>query len=31
LREFQAAHGLHPTGTPDIPTLTRLLADSLPQ
>jgi peptidoglycan hydrolase-like protein with peptidoglycan-binding domain len=31
LREFQAAHGLYPTGTPDIPTLTRLLADSLPQ
>ena len=31
LREFQAAHGLFPTGTPDIPTLTKLLAQSLPQ
>jgi peptidoglycan hydrolase-like protein with peptidoglycan-binding domain len=30
LREFQVAHGLLPTGTPDIPTLTKLLAQSLP-
>lgn len=31
LRAFQAAHGLLPTGTPDIPTLTKLLAQGLPQ
>jgi peptidoglycan hydrolase-like protein with peptidoglycan-binding domain len=30
LREFQVANGLPPTGTPDIPTLTKLLAQSLP-
>jgi hypothetical protein len=31
LRRFQEAHGLHPTGDPDIPTLTKLLGQSLPQ
>ena len=31
LRRFQAAHGLSPTGAPDIPTLTKLLGQSLSQ
>lgn len=31
LRRFQEAHGLLPTGDPDIPTLTRLLGHDLPQ
>jgi peptidoglycan hydrolase-like protein with peptidoglycan-binding domain len=31
LRQFQAAHGLPPTGDPDIPTLTRLLGKDLPR
>lgn len=31
LRRFQEAHGLSPTGDPDIPTLTRLLGQGLPQ
>jgi membrane-bound lytic murein transglycosylase B len=31
LREFQEAHGLSPTGDFDIPTLTKLLAQGLPQ
>jgi peptidoglycan hydrolase-like protein with peptidoglycan-binding domain len=31
LRRFQEAHGLSPTGDPDIPTLTKLLGQSLPQ
>jgi peptidoglycan hydrolase-like protein with peptidoglycan-binding domain len=31
LRQFQAAHGLSPTGDPDIPTLTRLLGQGLAQ
>jgi peptidoglycan hydrolase-like protein with peptidoglycan-binding domain len=31
LRRFQEAHGLSPTGKPDIPTLTRLLGQSLRQ
>jgi membrane-bound lytic murein transglycosylase B len=31
LRRFQEAHGLAPTGDPDIPTLTKLLGKSLPQ
>jgi hypothetical protein len=31
LRRFQEAHGLYPTGDPDIPTLTKLLGQSLPQ
>jgi peptidoglycan hydrolase-like protein with peptidoglycan-binding domain len=31
LRRFQEAHGLHPTGDPDIPTLTKLLGHGLPQ
>jgi peptidoglycan hydrolase-like protein with peptidoglycan-binding domain len=30
LRRFQEAHGLHPTGDPDIPTLTKLLGQSRP-
>lgn len=30
LRQFQQAQGLHPTGTPDIPTMTRLLGRGLP-
>jgi peptidoglycan hydrolase-like protein with peptidoglycan-binding domain len=31
LRQFQKAHGLSPTGNPDIPTLTKLLGQGLPQ
>jgi membrane-bound lytic murein transglycosylase B len=31
LRRFQEAHGLSPTGDPDIPTLTKLLDEGLPQ
>jgi Putative peptidoglycan binding domain len=31
LRRFQEAHGLYPTGDPDIPTLTKLLRQGLPQ
>ena len=31
LRRFQEAHDLYPTGDPDIPTLTKLLAQGLPQ
>jgi peptidoglycan hydrolase-like protein with peptidoglycan-binding domain len=31
LRRFQEAHGLSPTGNPDIPTLTKLLGQGLPQ
>jgi peptidoglycan hydrolase-like protein with peptidoglycan-binding domain len=31
LRRFQEAHGLPPTGAPGIPTLTKLLAQSLSQ
>jgi peptidoglycan hydrolase-like protein with peptidoglycan-binding domain len=31
LRRFQEAHGLSPTGKPDIPTLTKLLGQGLPQ
>ena len=31
LRRFQEAHGLSPTGDADIPTLTKLLAQGLPQ
>jgi membrane-bound lytic murein transglycosylase B len=31
LRRFQEAHGLAPTGDPDIPTLTKLLGKDLPQ
>jgi membrane-bound lytic murein transglycosylase B len=31
LRRFQEAHGLAPTGDPDIPTLTKLLEKGLPQ
>ena len=31
LRRFQEAHGLSPTGDPDIPTLTKLLGQALPQ
>jgi peptidoglycan hydrolase-like protein with peptidoglycan-binding domain len=31
LQRFQEAHGLSPTGKPDIPTLTRLLGQSLRQ
>jgi membrane-bound lytic murein transglycosylase B len=31
LRRFQEAHGLAPTGDPDIPTLTKLLGKGLPQ
>jgi peptidoglycan hydrolase-like protein with peptidoglycan-binding domain len=30
LRRFQEAHGLPPTGAPDIPTLTKLLGQGLP-
>jgi peptidoglycan hydrolase-like protein with peptidoglycan-binding domain len=30
LKRFQAAHGLAPSGEPDIPTLTKLLGQSLP-
>jgi localization factor PodJL len=30
LKRFQEAHGLPPTGDPDIPTLTKLLGQSLP-
>jgi peptidoglycan hydrolase-like protein with peptidoglycan-binding domain len=30
LSRFQEAHGLTPTGDPDIPTLTKLLERSLP-
>jgi peptidoglycan hydrolase-like protein with peptidoglycan-binding domain len=30
LKRFQEAHGLPPTGNPDIPTLTRLLAQGMP-
>jgi membrane-bound lytic murein transglycosylase B len=30
VKRFQEAHGLPPTGDPDIPTLTRLLAQGLP-
>ena len=29
LRRFQEAHGLSPTGDPDIPTLTKLLGQGL--
>jgi phosphoglycolate phosphatase-like HAD superfamily hydrolase len=31
LKRFQAAHGLSTTGAPDIPTLTKLLGQSLSQ
>jgi peptidoglycan lytic transglycosylase B len=31
LRQFQKANGLSPTGDPDIPTLTKLLGQGLPQ
>jgi membrane-bound lytic murein transglycosylase B len=31
LRRFQEAHGLAPTGDPDVPTLTKLLEKGLPQ
>ena len=31
LKQFQEAHGLPPTGDPDIPTLTRLLGKDLPR
>jgi membrane-bound lytic murein transglycosylase B len=31
LWRFQQAHGLSPTGDPDIPTLTKLLGQDLPQ
>jgi membrane-bound lytic murein transglycosylase B len=31
LRRFQQAHGLSPTDDPDIPTLTKLLGQGLPQ
>jgi hypothetical protein len=31
LRRFQEAHGLSPTGDPDIPTLTKLIGEGLPQ
>jgi len=31
LKRFQTAHGLSPTGAPDIPTLTKLLGQSLSQ
>jgi peptidoglycan hydrolase-like protein with peptidoglycan-binding domain len=31
LKRFQAAYGLPPTGDPDIPTLTKLLGQGLPQ
>ena len=31
LRRFQAANDLPPTGDPDIPTLTKLLSQGLPQ
>jgi peptidoglycan hydrolase-like protein with peptidoglycan-binding domain len=31
LKRFQDAHGLPPTGDPDIPTLTKLLGQRLPQ
>ena len=31
LRRFQEAHSLPPTGDPDIPTLTKLLGQGLPQ
>jgi peptidoglycan hydrolase-like protein with peptidoglycan-binding domain len=31
LKQFQQAQGLPPTGTPDIPTLTRLLGRELPR
>ena len=31
LKRFQEAHGLPPTGDPDIPTLTKLLGKGLPQ
>ena len=31
LRRFQEAHGLSPTGDPDIPTLTKLLGQDLQQ
>jgi peptidoglycan hydrolase-like protein with peptidoglycan-binding domain len=31
LKRFQEAHGLLPTGDPDIPTLTKLLGQGLPQ
>jgi len=31
LKRFQEAHGLPPTGDPDIPTLTKLLGQGLPQ
>jgi peptidoglycan hydrolase-like protein with peptidoglycan-binding domain len=30
LQRFQEAHGLLPTGDPDIPTLTKLLGQGLP-
>jgi len=30
LKRFQEAHGLLPTGDPDIPTLTKLLGQGLP-
>lgn len=30
LKRFQEAHGLLPTGAPDIPTLTKLLGQGLP-
>jgi peptidoglycan hydrolase-like protein with peptidoglycan-binding domain len=30
LKRFQEAHGLPPTGDPDIPTLTKLLGQGLP-
>jgi peptidoglycan hydrolase-like protein with peptidoglycan-binding domain len=30
VKRFQEAHGLPPTGDPDIPTLTKLLAQGLP-
>jgi peptidoglycan hydrolase-like protein with peptidoglycan-binding domain len=30
LKRFQEAHGLPPTGAPDIPTLTKLLGQDLP-
>jgi peptidoglycan hydrolase-like protein with peptidoglycan-binding domain len=30
LKRFQEAHGLPPTGDPDIPTLTKLLGQDLP-
>jgi membrane-bound lytic murein transglycosylase B len=31
LKRFQEAHGLSPSGDPDIPTLTKLLGQSLQQ